>query len=247
MAGVINQIIAGCLVASVGLAAVDSVPVAQDDNKSESSERGQWQRSHRGRGMYGTFSAELSPKRPITDEQREHIIEVVGDLRPLSEQDRNRLREMDREQFQQLARQHAGRIIVLARLRQHRPRLYEYKIQDLLLDQDSRKLAQKFLVAQEQKDENTSQEAMVELRELVMQQVEVRLETRKFEIEMLEERVNLLRITLREDELRKDELIEVRLIEIQQKAENERSGSTGTTPDGRLIRLQRISPPENDN
>jgi len=168
------------------------------------------------------------PRPLLTPEQREHIIAVVGDLRPLSAEDIERLRAMDQQEFAELMLQSGGRIFGLARLRQAQPDLYELKIQELLLDRDGRGLAVRLRDAESRGDQSEIADIENDLRELVSRQVDLQFRIRRYEIESLERRVTEMRVALHDDELQRTRLVESRY-ELLRSGER----SDGDRPDAR--------------
>jgi hypothetical protein len=189
------------------------------------------------------------PRPLLTPEQREHIIAVVGDLRPLSAEDIERLRAMDQQEFAELMLQSGGRIFGLARLRQAQPDLYELKIQELLLDRDGRNLADRLRDAESRGDQTEIAEIENDLRELVSRQVDLQFRIRRYEIESLERRVTEMRVALHDDELRRTHLVESRyeLLRSGERSDggrpDSRRGSESRDPDDGEASAAPLSPP----
>jgi len=168
-------------------------------------------------------------------EAREHVIAVVGDLRPLSDQDKARLRAMDPDDFHRLLEQSAGRLLALARLRDKQPVLYEFKIQDLLLDRESGQIARHIQEARDAGRTGEVARLQVELRDLVARQIELRFETRAYEIELLERRVEDMKRSLAADQQRQAALISERIAALETEAQEtlrERESAATRDADG---------------
>lgn len=152
--------------------------------------------------------------RDLTREQRESIIAVLSDLRPLTNEERRRLSNMDIERFRTLIAQHGPQIIELARLRQSQPEMYRFRIEDFRLLRQSEEIAARLREARKSGRTQAAATMEGELREIVARQIDLRHQARVREVEVLEQRLAEMKRHLAAEREGRDRLVARRLAEL---------------------------------
>lgn len=154
--------------------------------------------------------------REITREQREGIIAVLSDLRPLSNEDRRRLSNMDLERFRMLIAQHGPQVLELARLRQSQPEMYRFRIEDFRLVRQSEEIASRLREARKSGRTRAAAELESELRAVVVKQIDLRHQARAREVQLLEERLAEMKRHLAAEQEGRERLIARRITELME-------------------------------
>lgn len=143
----------------------------------------------------------------LDHDRKKLILEVVNDLRPLSDQDRQRLLAMPDDDLRKLLTGDASRIFYLSRLRQFDPTLYELKIRELRLSQELVRLARQYrhLRAAQSADADAVQ---TKIRKKVSEQYDIRLATREHEITQLERRVESMRTRIEQERSQRKSIVD---------------------------------------
>jgi len=182
-----------------------------DGDREGDSRFGRWDRSW--------------PREFVLDrEQREVIIDVIHDLRPLTDQDRERLLAMPEDDLRKVLTEGGGRILYLARLRQINRELYDLKILEVRIGYELMRLVSEY---RRLKGEESAEAEVVreELREKVREQYEIRLATRELEITQLERRVAEMRAKLADEQSQTDEIIDVWMQNMENGSHDEPPGA----------------------
>lgn len=149
--------------------------------------------------------------RAVSPEFREQLIDVIHDLRPLTSEQRTRLQNMEMAEFRDAFMDHGGRIMMLARIREHQPALYRLKVREYHLGRQAAMLAIQWQQARREERSADVAELDQRLREIIAEEVEVTLQARDLEIREMEERVARLRAELDEQRADRRRLVEERL------------------------------------
>lgn len=182
----------------------DGAGDTRENQRYEGRDRGTIRRDRESRGPDA-----LSPR------QRRLVLEVVRDLQPadadLGERD---LREVPDERLQEALRRHGRTVLLLARLREQQPELYEARVTELRLERSARRLAERH--AEAQVSGNTELTASVEarLRDVLAEQHDAATRARQIELRVLEERAEALRRQIQERRERRDAILDRRLEEL---------------------------------
>ncbi len=148
----------------------------------------------------------------LTPEMREHVLAVIADLRPLSDEERERLRAMSEDEFRKAVTEQGGMILGFARLRQLQPELYDLRIMDLRLLRQIREHLEAAQSARDSGQTEAMDAARAELRAAIAEQIDLRFNIREREIKALEDRVAEMREELNQErEMPREELVEKRL------------------------------------
>lgn len=148
----------------------------------------------------------------LSPESRDHVIAVIADLRPLSDEERTRLVGMSLDELRSTLAEQGGMILGLARLRETQPELYDLRIADMRLLRRIQELIEKVRQAGQAEEADALVAAERDLRAAIAEQIDLRFEIREREITALEERVAAMRAELaREREQPREALITRRL------------------------------------
>lgn len=166
-------------------------------------ELGRWSDRHFGRDA-----------REFSKDQVERVMQVVRDLDPDRAARLEQLRKNDPERFAVgLAR--AGRhLLGLSLLRDREPELYELKLDELRLSQQTNRIAQEILAARETCSEGELERLESMLRDRIREQLELNYQARAREIIMLERHLVTMRDELREDIKHREDQIESRMTDL---------------------------------
>lgn len=194
----------------------DTIRGAQQAHDRQPPARGQTDRRFdtRREGVWG----DRRFRRPLTAEQRQQIIEVVADLRPLSDADRKKLFELDPERFRGFFMNQGGQILMLARMRESQPELYDLKVKDLKSMRYSHAIARKLHEARAAGGGEAAEAAERELHEAVTAQFELDLQIREQEIILLEQQLERKRAELEHRRTNREEGIRRRMAQMIDRA-----------------------------
>ena len=147
----------------------------------------------------------------LDPEARQTLIEVISDLRPMSEEDRQRLAAMEWEEFRKLMNERGSMVVRLARIKQNDPELYQLKIEEFKLMQRGMKLASQLKQAKVENNDDQVASLETEFRALVAEHVDLGYQIREREIAAVESRLADMKKRLSEERANRDQEIEHRL------------------------------------
>jgi|GEM_PF-978021 hypothetical protein len=141
------------------------------------------------------------PRRRLSPEQIDAIVEVAGEVFPDGGARLRELRERDPEALERVLGRQARRLFTLAMLRQRNPELYALKLEELRNQMELRTLAARHEELQAQGDSAAAQRDEIQdrIRSIAERQVDLGLRVRGLELAAMDEAIRRMRAELATD------------------------------------------------
>lgn len=148
------------------------------------------------------------PRRRLSPEQIEQVIEVAREVFPDWASRLEELRSADPEAIDRALANNARRLFALAMLRDRNPELYAMKVEELRNQMELRRLSEKLREAAAAGKADEAAGIRKQIRILATRHVDLGLRTRAMELSAMDEAIRRMRIELEEESLARDAAID---------------------------------------
>jgi len=180
----------------------------------------------------------VRPPRELSAEQRERALAVLRDVNPrLAEKMEEALKSDKASRAERMLARMSPRLLEMDQIKQRDPEAYELRVADNRAKLDTIRIAGKLRRAKANGETDDAAQYETELRENLDKHFEIRQRLREKELQLLEQRIERMRVELKEHRAKKQQLIEQSLTRIRDgRAEADEDHEPGDRPHDRARR-----------